>query len=298
MQQTEALSAAHPVYLGVTSFWKASFYWCSFYWTVRVTLCRFSLQHLAMVSASVSIFIRMSRFSEVALPLSSSLPPAKRLWMRSGKGESSHASAAWEPREQIWELEVKRLQWIPLTLSFLRLFIHLKLPLRKRENQQPGWENGDGEIPFSLRHSDDVGVGEWWVWCGEEVLLALDLMKVLVDGMLRFERELSAPTPPVVRHIKASRSVLGALTFLLAGSHQHLPFLICAQIPPLPLRLMHCPLWWLCRACFCIWLCFFCYWGLSSWTQAWWGFFCLFALHENSGRHYWQQRRPSWQSYW
>lgn len=103
-------------------------------------------------------------------------------------------------------------------------------------------ENGDGEIPFSLRHLDDVGVGEWWVWCGEEVLLALDLMKVLVDGMLRFERELSAPTPPVVRHIKASRSVLGALTFLLAGSHQHLPFLICAQIPPLPLRLMHCPL--------------------------------------------------------
>lgn len=183
MQQTEALSAAHPVYLGVTSFWKASFYWCSFYWTVRVTLCRFSLQHLAMVSASVSIFIRMSRFSEVALPLSSSLPPAKRLWMRSGKGESSHASAAWEPREQIWELEVKRLQWIPLTLSFLRLFIHLKLPLRKRENQQPGWKMVTVKFPLAWGTwmmlgwaSGGCGVGKksflpwtwwrfWWMGC-------------------------------------------------------------------------------------------------------------------------------------
>jgi len=139
MQQTEALSAAHPVYLGVTSFWKASFYWCSFYWTVRVTLCRFSLQHLAMVSASVSIFIRMSRFSEVALPLSSSLPPAKRLWMRSGKGESSHASAAWEPREQIWELEVKRLQWIPLhSLFWGCLSIWSYLWEREKINSQDG----------------------------------------------------------------------------------------------------------------------------------------------------------------
>lgn len=147
MQQAEALSAAHPVYLGVTSFWKASFYWCSFYWTLRVTLCRFSLQHLAMVSASVSIFIRMSCFSEVALPLSPLLPLAKRLWMRPEQGRKqscfscSGASGA--------DLGSYKAAVNPLTLSFLTLFIHPMLPLRKRENQQPGWEVGDGEIPFA-----------------------------------------------------------------------------------------------------------------------------------------------------
>lgn len=137
MQQAEALSAAHPVYLGVTSFWKASFYWCSFYWTLRVTLCRFSLQHLAMVSASVSIFIRMSCFSEVALPLSPLLPLAKRLWMRPEQGRKQSASAAQEPQEQIWE--VIRLQWIPLHSLFWRcLSIWCYLWEREKINSQDG----------------------------------------------------------------------------------------------------------------------------------------------------------------
>lgn len=139
-----------------------------------------------------------------------------------------------------------------------------------------------------LRYSGDVVVGDWWVWCGEEVFLALDLMKVSVNGMFTFEHKLSAPTPPVVRHIKASRSVLGALTFLLAGSSQHLPFLICAQPPSLPLRLMHKGHDGFAGHAFAFDPVYFCYWELNSWTLSLHldkvGIFCLLALCENLSR--------------